>query len=121
VWKALTTSEGLCQWLVDDARFEGRKGGRVVVSAEDEAGNPIEECGLVHTWRPTSHLELAWDSIGKGPNKGTRWLFQLARDGDETRVSLVHSGSALDDEMLRTMLEQDWSRSMRALQEWLDE
>ena len=35
VWRALTTSEGLEKWLAEDARVDGRKGGRVVLSGTD--------------------------------------------------------------------------------------
>ena len=82
VWKALTTADGLKSWLADDARLEPRKGGRVVLTTEDDEGNPVEERGMIHTWRPTSHLEIAWDNIGQFPNKGTRVSFQLALDGE---------------------------------------
>ena len=63
VWKALTTVDGLTSWLVDDARIDARKGGRVIWVGEDDDGNPLEERGQILKWRPTSHLEIGWDKL----------------------------------------------------------
>ena len=121
VWNALTTADGLEKWLADEARIDGRKGGRVVFVGEDAEGEPLEERGIIHVWRPTSHFEIAWDSIGNAPTKGTRVAFKVARDGDETRLSLVHSGSALEDDELRAWLDEEWKGRFSFLQSWLDE
>ncbi len=121
IWAALTTAEGLQSWWVDEARVDGRKGGRVVVTSEDDDGNPVEARGLIHLWRPTSHLEFAFDTIGEFPLKGARLSFQIARDGEETRLALVHSGgAALEDEAQREALDKQWKRDLRALQGMLD-
>jgi len=122
VWKALTTKEGLMGWLADDARIEARKGGRIVLVGEDDEGNPIEERGLIHRWRPTSHLEITWDNFGNFPTRGTSISFQVALDNGETRVSLVHSGPSkvLDDEERRSQLDADWRRALKSLQSMLD-
>jgi len=122
VWKAITTSEGLRSWLVDDARIDARQGGRVVWIGEDDEGNRVEEKGVIHKWRPTSHLEISWDKMGNFPTTGTRLTFQLALDGDETRVSVIHSGSApiLDEGEDRDQLDVDWRRALKSLQTLLD-
>ncbi|MCK6504641.1 SRPBCC domain-containing protein [Myxococcota bacterium] len=120
VWAALTTAEGLQGWLVDEARLDGRKGGRVVLVSQDAEGNPVEDRGLVHTWRPTSHLEIAFDTVGKAPLNGTRLSFQVAVDGKETRVALVHSGALLDDPEQHARLEKEWRAAFKALQALLD-
>jgi len=120
VWNALTTAEGLSQWWVDEARIEGRKGGRVVLGSQDAEGEPVEDRGLIHTWRPTSHLEIAFDRIGTGGLAGTHLAFQLAMDGDETRVSLVHSGELLDDAEAYASLDKEWRQALTALQTLLD-
>jgi len=122
VWKALTTVEGLEKWCADEARIDPRKGGRVVFQIEDAEGEPVEERGIIHTWRPTSHLEIAWDSIGSFPTKSTQVTFKVARDGDETRLSLVHRGAVFDeDEELRAWLDDEWKGRFEFLQSWLDE
>ena len=109
-------------WLADEARIDARKGGRIVLIGEDDEGNPVEERGIIHRWRPTSHLEIAWDNIGSFPTRGTQLTFQLALDGGETRLSLVHSGSSdiLEDEELRSQLDTDWRRAFKSLQSKLD-
>ena len=122
VWAALTTAEGLMNWWVDEARVDSRKGGRVVIEFEDDEGNPVEARGMIHTFRPTSHFEIVWDHMGDFPNRGSRMAFKVARDGDEVRVSLVHSGGPLlEDEEQREAMIKEWRRDMRALQGLLDD
>ncbi len=121
VWRALTTSDGLEKWLADEARIDGRKGGRVVLSGTDFDAEQ-DAVGLVHTWRPTAKFEIAWDSIGSFEAKGGHVAFQVARDGDETRVSVVHSGGeALDDEERRDKLDAAWKSALETLQSLLDD
>lgn len=120
VWASLTTPEGLASWWVDEARMEPRQGGRVWLRSEDDNGDPVEDRGMVHVWRPTSHLEIHFDTVGSSPLMGTRLTFQVALVGDESRISLVHSGSALDDAETNTRFDTDWKRALAALQSMLD-
>ena len=121
VWRALTTSEGLTSWLVDEARVDPRNGGRVVWGYENDEGEPVEDIGTILKWRPTSHLEIKWDRTNKGPAAGSRLSFQLARDGDETRLSLIHGGSeAFEDEEQRAALDKEWRQALASLQGNLD-
>ncbi len=121
VWKALTTPEGLTSWWADEARIDARKGGIIVITTEGEDGEPVEERGILHELRPTRKVEIKWDPGSYPPTAGTRVTFQLARDGDETRLSLVHSGGgALEDEETRAALEKDWHRALRGLRDALE-
>lgn len=120
VWNALTTEDGVKGWWADEARLDSRAGGRIVLTVEGDDGGPIEERGVFHEIRPIRRIEIAWDKAGKAPSAGTRLEFQIARDGDETRLSLVHSGSALDDEERRTRIDDDWRRALRALRDALE-
>jgi len=121
VWRALTTSEGLEKWLAEDARVDGRKGGRVVLTGTD-LDSEHDLVGIIHTWRPTSKLEISWDNVGASETKGSSVAFQVARDGEESRVSIVHSGgAALEDEERRAKLDQAWKVALETLQALLDE
>lgn len=119
-WAALASAEGLTSWWVDEARLEPRAGGRFWLRSEDEQGEPVEDRGIVHVWRPTSHLELHFDSVGKGPLAGTRLSFQVALVGEESRISIVHQGALLDEPEAHARLDTDWKRSLQALQSLLD-
>jgi len=121
VWRALTTAEGLEKWLAEEARVDARQGGRVILTGTDlDAEHDV--VGMIHLWRPTSKLEISWDSIGAAETKGSSVAFQVARDGDETRVSLVHSGGeALGDEERREKLDNAWKVALETLQALLDE
>jgi uncharacterized protein YndB with AHSA1/START domain len=121
VWKVLTSAEGWTSWYADDARVDARKGGRVVLTIEDDEGEPIEEVGTFLTFRPTSRLEIAWDRVSPASTKGTRLTFSVARDGEETRVGLVHSGpGVLDDEEARAELDKTWRQALNALRDSLE-
>ncbi|MCO4744138.1 MAG: SRPBCC domain-containing protein [Proteobacteria bacterium] len=122
VWRALTTEEGLTSWWVDEARLVAEKGGRVVLKSEGDDGEMIEEVGMFHELRPTRKIEIKWDSTSPAPTKGTRVQFTVARDGDETRVAIVHSGpGVLDDEEERAALEKGWRQALRALRGSLED
>lgn len=138
VWNVLTTGEGLSSWLTVAARIEGREGGRIVLTqgaapgqaageteaegaAETVEARPLEARGIVHTWRPTSHLEIAFDRAGQSELRGSHMAFKLARDGDESRLTLVHSGGeALDDELRRGAIDRAWAQALTQLQALLD-
>jgi uncharacterized protein YndB with AHSA1/START domain len=122
VWNALTTSEGLTSWWADEARIDPRAGGRVVIGNKNGEDQVTEERGFIHTWRPTSRLEIAFDNVGNSELKGTRLSFSLARDGDETLLAMVHSGGeALEEEARRQALDDEWKRAFKALQSHLDQ
>jgi uncharacterized protein YndB with AHSA1/START domain len=121
VWRALTTEEGVTSWWVDQARLDARPGGRLVLTSVGDDGQPVEERGMFHEVRPTRKVEIAWDSVSPAPTKGTRIEFLIARDGDETRLSVVHSGAGiLDDEAARAVLDQQWRQALHALRDHLE-
>ena len=121
VWDALTSADGWKQWWAEDARLEARSGGRIVLTVEGDDGEPVEERGVFHELRPTRRLEIAWDATSPAKTKGTRLQFVVSRDGDETRVALVHSGGGiLDDEEARAELDKEWRTALKALRSWLE-
>ncbi len=122
VWKALTTSEGLMSWWVDEARVDAREGGRVVLVSEGDDGEPVEERGIFLTLRPTRRIEIAWDKNSPAETKGTRIQFNIGRDGTETRVAMFHSGSGpLEDDEQRESLEKAWKAALKALRGSLED
>ena len=122
VWNTLTSADGWKQWWAEEARLEARTGGRIVLTVEGDDGEPVEERGVFHEIRPTRKLEIAWDATSPAKTKGTRLQFTISRDGDETRVALVHSGGGiLDDEEARDGLEREWRSALRALRSVLED
>jgi uncharacterized protein YndB with AHSA1/START domain len=121
VWNAVTTAEGLASWWVDSARVDGRQGGRLVVQWTDDDGKEVEARGMFHEFRPTAQAEVLFDRVGDSPLKGCRLAFQVARDGAETRLSLVLAdGEALLNPAAREALDAGWRRDLKALQALLD-
>ena len=120
VWSALTTVEGLCGWWADTARVDAREGGRIVLSREVE-GEKTERMGLFLSFRPTRRLEIKWDGGVNNDHRGTSVNFHIARDGGETRVNIVHTGEAIDDESEEgAALEADWKVVLLGLREALE-
>jgi uncharacterized protein YndB with AHSA1/START domain len=121
VWNALVSADGWKVWWADDARIESRQGGRIVLVSEGADGSPVEERGIFHEMRPTRRLEIAWDANSPAPTRGTRVQFTISRDGDETRLALVHSGGGvLDDDALRDVLDKEWREGLRTLRQALE-
>ena len=120
VWAALTTVEGLCSWWAESARVDPREGGRIVLSSES-TGEKVERMGLFLSFRPTRRLEIKWDGGVNNDHRGTSVNFHIARDGDETRVNIVHSGEAIDDESEEgAALETAWKATLLGLREALE-
>lgn len=121
VWTALTSADGWKSWWADEARVDSREGGRIVLTSEGPDGNPIEERGIFHDVRPTRRLEIAWDANSPAQTRGTRLQFTISRDGEETRLALVHSGGGvLDDDAARDTLEKEWREGLRTLRQSLE-
>jgi uncharacterized protein YndB with AHSA1/START domain len=127
VWTALTTSEGWCSFWAEEARVDGREGGRIVLTTEGDDGKPVEERGIFHEFKPTRKLEIAWDTSPARTTEsrqqfaGTRLQFSISRDKDETRLALVHSGAGLlENEALRAALDKEWRNGLRTLRDALE-
>jgi uncharacterized protein YndB with AHSA1/START domain len=115
VWRQLTTAEGLTSWWADKARLEAHSGGRIVLESEGDEGETWEERGIFLEHRPTRKLEIKWDTTSPAPTAGSRVKFQLARDGDETRVILIHTGAFLDDDEVLARYDKEWRSALKAL------
>lgn len=120
VWKQLTTSEGLSAWWADEARVDPTTGGRVVLTSEDDEGAPLEERGTFLEVRPTRRLEIKFDPGSPGPTAGSRLKFQIARDGEETRVGVIHSGAFLEDAEIFARYDKEWKSALKALRSSLE-
>lgn len=121
VWRALSTAEGWTSWYADEARCDPREGGRITLSTIGDDGEPLDEVGIFHAFRPIRKLEVSWDSNSPAPTRGTSLSFQVARDGDETRLALVHSGGGiLEDEEARDALVKEWRQAFLALRDYLE-
>ena len=121
VWNALTTPEGLSRWLATDVRIDPRTGGRIVLKVRGEGdGEPVEEAGFLHVWRPTAKLEITWDKASPGPWKSTFTQFQVARDGSETVLNVQHDGPAFEDDDARNAADALWKRALLSLRDGLE-
>jgi len=122
VWDVLTTAEGWTLWWAEEARLDARSGGRIVLKVEGDDGELVEERGIFHELRATRKLEIAWDATSPARTKGTRLQFSISRDGDETRLALVHSGGGiLEDEEQRADLEKEWRGALKALRRTMED
>jgi len=117
IWQALTSVDGVKRWLADEARIDARQGGRVVLKLH---GKNEEEIGFLHVFRPTGRLEIMWDKQASGEWRGTRTLFQVARDGKESVVHIQHAGPQFENEAERTRMDGFWKDLLVRLREELE-
>ena len=118
VWRALTNSAALADWMYPND-FEPRVGHHFTfnVPANPKAGfdGLIVHCEVIEC-APPNRLEFSW-SAG-GPVVDTRVSFRLEPDGDGTRLYFEHSGFDLThpwgDRALRGA-ELGWAKMLKQL------
>lgn len=119
LWRALTEPEAL-GWLGTDGRVDGREGGRYQVRVTDMAGAAALESGMIHAFKPTGRLEVIWDRHSEGPWRGTRTLFQVARDGKESVVHVQHLSPAFTDAAVRAPVDEFWRLALLRLRDRME-
>jgi len=99
VFEAFTNDIG--QWWVQNPlfmltpggdgilRFEAGEGGRLVTTLADGAEF---EVGRITIWRPGERLALTWRHASFAPGQATELDVRFETIGDETRVTIEHSG-----------------------------
>ncbi len=70
-------------------RFEPGPAGRLVETYDDA---PPFEVGRITAWEPGRRLALTWRQASFGPDEVTRVEVRFEAVGDETRVTVEHSG-----------------------------
>ncbi len=122
VWRALTTSEALAEWLMPND-FVAQVGHRFTFRTEPQAGwDGIVACQVVELEAP-HRIAYTWQGGPQLPN--TLVTFTLEAAGQQTRLRLEHSGFAAGGAVglsIRDLLDSGWgSRILRqALPELLD-
>jgi len=111
VWHALTDARLLAAWLMEND-FEPRIGKRFVLRTPNKVmpGWPgLAECEVLEL-RPPTRMVWSWSS---GAGDSTVVVFELRPEGDGTRLSLHHSGSASDASGI--IISERWPVKLRAL------
>ncbi len=112
VWKALTTSEALAQWLMPND-FAPVLGHRFTMrTAPRDGWNGVIECEVV-ALEPPHHLAFTWR--GGIPMLDTLVTFTLTQVSQQTRLPLEHSGFAATGEAgmsVRDRLGSGWRSSV---------
>lgn len=99
VWRVWTTSDGMKEWLVADAKVELRQNGpfEVYFNANGEIGSRGSEGCRVLSWIPERMLSFTWNAPPTIPtirnNKDHSFVVvELSPEGDGTHVKLTHDG-----------------------------
>lgn len=122
VWRALTTSEALAQWLMPND-FVAQVGHRFTFHTRPQSGwNGIVHCEVVELDAP-HRLAYTWQG---SPLPVTLVTFTLEAVGQHTRLHLEHSGFAAGGERglsIRDLLDSGWGSNIlhRALPNLLDQ
>ncbi|MFO0727658.1 MAG: SRPBCC domain-containing protein [Myxococcota bacterium] len=91
VWEAISTPEGLREWLIcSQALIEGRRGGRIEMVS---GGAQYHSTGKILEWDPPRLLEYEWnvDPVPEMP-EGQRaiWRFELSEAEGLTILRLIY-------------------------------
>lgn len=69
--------------------FEGGPGGRLIETRE---GGKVFEIGRILDWSPPDRLVFGWRQASFAPDQDTRVEVRFEAFGEETRVTVEHSG-----------------------------
>ncbi len=116
VWNALLSTEGILKWLAAEGRVDPREGGRFVC----KFASGDEVTGIINAWRPTAKAEILFDKHSAAPWGGTSLTFSVARDGTQSAVHVMHTGSALEDDAVSAPLDAQWKGWLVALRDNLE-
>jgi uncharacterized protein YndB with AHSA1/START domain len=122
VWRALTTSAALAQWLMPND-FVAQVGHRFTFHTEPQGGwNGIVQCQVVELDAPY-RVAYTWQGSPTLPN--TLVTFTLEAQEQQTRLRLEHSGFAAGGAAglsIRDLLDSGWRSNLlhKALPELLD-
>jgi uncharacterized protein YndB with AHSA1/START domain len=122
VWWSFTTQEGLASWLAEEARVDSRAGGRIVLTKAGLDGELGDASGVFLTLRPTRKIEMSFDRSENPAFCSSTVNIQIANDGGETRVSLVHRGAEgpFEDEEEAALLSKQWKGALKKLRKLLE-
>lgn len=121
IWKTLTSGELIGRWLMQPTGFEPVNGKHFTLQTKSGG----EWDGVIHCQVleviPNERLVYSWQgghetNIGYGSLLSTVVTWTLAKDGNGTRLRLVHSGfvTPRNDSALKTMGE-GWKKVVRSI------
>lgn len=105
VWRALTESADLAQWLAPGS-IEPRLGGAVKI-ALDSSGTPIDS--FVTAWAPRRRLGYSW-SAGQGPVRPLNWQLTSVAEGVAIELTV---GVPVDEDAARAFA--GWAAHLQML------
>ena len=118
VWKALTTSHLVAEWLMQND-FEPQLGHRFNFRAKPVMGwNGVTDCEVLEI-EPCRTLAYSWNASGEQAADGLKstvtWTLTPIDGG--TRVRMEHSGFRPQDEMGRQAMSGGWPRILGRLEQ----
>jgi uncharacterized protein YndB with AHSA1/START domain len=118
VWKAITDSAILAQWLMEND-FAARVGARFTLRRSDPSPGwrGWIDCEVLDLQPPT-RMVWSW-SDGADGSVPSRVIFELEVEGSGTRLTLRHVGDEL--EPMADMIRERWPIKLRALGSMLGE
>lgn len=110
VWEALTTSEALSEWLMEN-NFEPKVGHEFQFKTKGNAlFDGIVNCKVLEL-KQNQLLSISWSG---GPLKHTVVNFRLTSEGDKTRLDFEHTGfnGFLANVMVKRIMEKGWKNKI---------
>jgi len=103
VWRALTDPEAISEWLMPTDDFEASVGARFRMKTQRLAADGWVRAEIVEL-RPPRRMVWAWSVDTVRPP--TTLTFELAPEGDHTRLRLTHKGEI--DPSAGALIQDGW-------------
>ena len=122
VWEALTTPEQIKEWFFGvDTRTDWREGSPIVHRGEYQ-GRPYEDKGTILTIEPEKRLvHTHWSPVSGEPDEPEHYqevTWSLTEHDDATELTVSEENVPSED--AKTVSEQAWEASLRALKDLLE-
>jgi uncharacterized protein YndB with AHSA1/START domain len=92
VWKALTTNEGISDWLLETDNFQAEVGHRFEMTCVNKDGSKdVYRCQILEI-DPPHRMLWSWVLAGKEAEGLTEVEFRLRATNTGTVVTLIHRG-----------------------------
>jgi uncharacterized protein YndB with AHSA1/START domain len=116
VWHALTDPQMINRWLMATDDFEAKVGARFTLRDQPRPGfRGYIECEVLELSAP-HRMVWSWSSADDGAP--TRLVIELEARGEETRLTLRHTGDT--DERTARGTNEGWTRKLGQLSEVLE-
>ena len=119
VWAAITTNEGISEWLLETTSFKPEVGHRFEMTCKNDDGSiDVYRCQVLAI-EPPHRMLWSWVLAGKEDQGLTEVEYRLETTGTGTHVTLLHRGDR--DQATIDRFKSGWQLKLDLLAQTLNE